>query len=201
MGFGALRVLNDDTVAPGKGFGMHPHHNMEIVTLPLAGSLQHTDSVGNQSIIRAGDVQIMSAGSGIRHAELNASQTEVVQFLQIWIIPKWMDTPPTYQQMTYTNSKKQNHWQVIVGPNQPGAVHINQDAWFSLLEADAHQSFDYQMFNTNHGVYFFVIEGQAQVAGHTLHRRYGLGCYGAPHFSVYTKHQSFLLAIEVPLLR
>jgi len=135
--FGALRVLNDDIVSGGGGFGTHPHDNMEIVSIPLKGSLAHKDSTGTDGIIRTGDVQIMSAGSGIRHSEFNHSKTEPTNFLQIWVFPKQRDIKPRYDQRRFDTKDRINKWQVVVSPDQKeNALWINQDARFALANLE-----------------------------------------------------------------
>ena len=134
MGFGLLRVLNDDTVAAGQGFGTHPHSNMEIVSIPLSGDLAHKDSTGNEEVIKTGDVQIMSAGSGIYHSEYNYSKDKEVKFLKIWVHPKEKNIKPRYEQKSFSIDDRVNNLQVVVAPNNESAVWINQDSWFSLIK-------------------------------------------------------------------
>ena len=142
--FGALRVLNDDSVAGGGGFGAHPHDNMEIVSIPLEGSLSHKDSTGNEGIIRKGDVQIMSAGTGLRHSEYNSSATETAKFLQIWVFPKLKNIKPAYGQKTFDLKDRKNNWQTVVSPDtSERALNINQDARFSLIDLEAGKSINY----------------------------------------------------------
>jgi len=162
--FGDLRVLNDDVVAPGNGFGMHPHKNMEIITIPLEGALKHQDSMGHASIIRSGDVQVMSAGSGLMHSEFNASQTELINLLQIWVLPKKMNIEPRYGEKTFDQTKMDNAWLNIVAPegDTGDALQINQDAWFSIGKFDAGKHMTYQKKRTENGIYVFVIDGAIQ---------------------------------------
>ncbi len=161
MNFGALRVLNDDTVRGGMGFGKHPHENMEIISIPLQGDLHHKDSTGRDKIIKQGDVQIMSAGSGISHSEANASKTDEVRFLQIWIYPKEYDITPRYEQKTFEVKDRQNKWQTVVAPDYTDAVLINQDAWLSLSNLSAGNSMVYDLHKPANGLYVFLIEGEA----------------------------------------
>ena len=158
MNFGALRVLNDDVVTGGKGFGAHPHDNMEIVSIPLKGSLAHKDSTGTDGIIQTGDVQIMSAGTGIKHSEFNASETEEVNFLQVWIIPKQQNIKPRYQQKTFSVADRKNKWQTVVSPDENAdSVWINQDAVFSLAHAEKDSILTYKNKFSGNGVYLFII--------------------------------------------
>jgi redox-sensitive bicupin YhaK (pirin superfamily) len=200
MGFGQLRVINDDTVQPGRGFGTHPHENMEIVSIPLSGELRHQDSMGNAQHIKAGEVQIMSAGTGITHSEYNASDSEAVTFLQIWVLPKDMNIEPRYDQKLFTVEERQGRFQVIVSPEQnDGSIWINQDAWFSLGEFSPGEASAYNVNRPGNGVYFFVIEGSASVAGKKLERRDGLGVEEVSDVEISVIDHSQLLVIEVPM--
>lgn len=159
MNFGALRVLNDDEVSGGQGFGAHPHDNMEIISIPLKGSLAHKDSTGTDGIIQTGDVQIMSAGTGIKHSEYNASKTEGVNFLQIWILPKQKNIKPRYEQKTFSLEDRKNKWQTVVSPDEnAGSVWINQDAVFSLAHSDKDSVISYKNKFSGNGIYLFIIE-------------------------------------------
>ena len=201
MNFGLLRVLNDDIVEPSMGFGTHPHENMEIVSIPLTGSLKHRDSMGNTHIISAGEVQIMSAGSGITHSEYNNSSSDDVNFLQIWVLPKEKDIKPRYDQKILDAAKRKNRFQILVAPNvSEESVWINQDAWFSLADIEAEQEVNYEKNNTKNGVYFFVIEGDANIDGHDVKQRDGLGIIDGETYTVFTQTKTQLLAIEVPLI-
>jgi redox-sensitive bicupin YhaK (pirin superfamily) len=187
MGFATLRVLNDDTVAPGMGFETHPHKNMEIVSIPLAGALKHQDSVGNSSIIRAGEVQIMSAGTGITHSEFNHSQSEAVHFLQIWILPKRLEIQPRYEQWHYAKILSESFAKngiglvQVVSPIGSGEqrIGINQDARFWILQLAAEKSFQLPAVPTASGFYFFVMDGNATIGGNQLGQGDGLGTSGA----------------------
>lgn len=197
--FGLLRVLNDDQVAPGQGFGAHPHDNMEIVSIPLLGDLAHKDSMGNTTVIRQNDVQIMSAGTGIQHSEFNHSQIDPVHFLQIWVFPKLRDITPHYDQKTFNPADRHNRFQNIVGPDDSGGVKINQDAWFSLGRFDAGQEVSYNTHQKGQGVYAFVLDGDVIIDGHPLHRRDGLGIGEAENISLSFSADSEVLLIEVPM--
>lgn len=201
MNFGLLRVLNDDIVEPARGFATHPHDNMEIISIPLSGSLRHQDNMGNKHIISAGEVQTMSAGSGLTHSEYNNSSSENVNFLQIWVLPKERNITPRYDQKVFDAGNRKNRFQLIVSPEaSEETVWINQDAWFSLTDIDAGQQIVYKKKDTENGVYFFVIEGDATVDGHGVHRRDGLGLAAGKIYSVKAKTSTQLLAIEVPLV-
>ena len=198
--FGALRVVNDDNIAGGGGFGTHPHDNMEIVTIPLEGQLAHKDSTGNEGIIRKGDVQIMSAGTGIRHSEYNASTREDAKLLQIWVFPKLKNIKPVYSQKTYDLKDRKNKWQVVVSPDlTEQALNINQDARFALVNLDAGKSISYLMKWENSGLYLFVIEGGIQAADQLLSKRDALGVSDTSQIKIESVSDTQLLAIEVPL--
>ena len=202
MNFGALRVLNDDVVTGGHGFGAHPHDNMEIVSIPLKGSLAHKDSTGTDGIIQTGDVQIMSAGTGIQHSEFNASKTDEVNFLQIWIMPKDKNIKPRYEQKTFDIADRKNKLQIVVSPDEnAGSVWINQDAVFSLAHADKDSAITYKNKFSGNGVYLFVIEGETEVNGETLHKRDAMEISDADEFEIQVNADADILAIEVPLLQ
>lgn len=201
MNFGLLRVLNDDIVTPSMGFGTHPHENMEIISIPLSGALRHQDSMGNKHIISTGEVQIMSAGSGITHSEYNNSSSEGVNFLQIWVLPKERDITPRYDQKVFAEGKRKNRFQLLVAPeNSEETVWINQDAWFSLADIEAEKQVTYEKNNTKNGVYFFIIEGQASIDGRDVKRRDGLGIIDGETYPIIAQTKTQLLAIEVPLV-
>ena len=201
MNFGLLRVLNDDIVKPSMGFGTHPHENMEIISIPLSGSLRHQDSMGNKHIISTGEVQIMSAGSGITHSEYNNSSSEEVKFLQIWVLPKEKDINPRYDQKIFDVVNRRNRFQLLVAPEtSEEAVWINQDAWFSLADIEAEQQVNYEKNNTKNGVYFFVIEGNANIDGNDVKQRDGLGIIDGETYPIVAQSKTQLLAIEVPLV-
>lgn len=197
--FGALRVLNDDAVSPGMGFGTHPHDNMEIVSIPLAGALEHKDSMGNGSVIRTGDVQVMSAGTGITHSEFNHSKQEQVKFLQIWVFPNERNVTPRYDQKTFDFAQQTGQWQTLVSPLQDGSMTIHQDAYFRMAQLTEGQQLDYTLSKAGYGVYFFVIEGTAKVGEQALATRDGLGVYDTDKVTVQATSAARVLAIEVPM--
>jgi redox-sensitive bicupin YhaK (pirin superfamily) len=194
-------VLNDDSVAGGGGFGAHPHDNMEIVSIPLEGALSHKDSTGNEGIIRQGDVQIMSAGTGLRHSEYNSSATQTAKFLQIWVFPKLKNIKPAYGQRTFDLNDRKNKWQIVVSPDtSEQALNINQDARFSLVDLEEGKSISYNMKWKNSGLYLFVIAGAVQTDGQSLARRDALGISETEKVNINALENAQLLAIEVPLL-
>ncbi|MBT9393447.1 pirin family protein [Hymenobacter sp. NST-14] len=200
MHFGALRVLNDDTVAGGMGFGTHPHDNMEIISIPLSGTLEHRDNAGNHGIIRSGDVQMMSAGTGIAHSEKNHSRSEEVQFLQIWMFPNKRNVQPRYDQQSFRAEERHNQFQQVLSPSPDDAgVWVHQDAWFHLADFDAGHAAQYEVKKAGNGVYVFVLEGAATVAGQTLGRRDGLGIEDTDAFEVRADANARLLLMEVPM--
>ena len=198
--FGMLRVLNDDTVAAGMGFGKHPHDNMEIVSIPLSGSLEHSDSMGNKTVIRSGEVQIMSAGTGVSHSEYNHSQDEEAKFLQIWVFPKERNIKPRYDQKQFSDEQKKNRFLTVISPEAPGeTMWINQDAYFSLGSLDKDVTVDYPARNSGNGVYIFVLEGEVEAGGEKLGRRDGMGVSETDKISVKANERSEVLIIEVPM--
>src|ERR1700676_1771000 len=198
--FGALRVVNDDSIAGGGGFGTHPHDNMEIVTIRLEGKLAHKDSTGNEGIISKGDVQIMSAGTGIRHSEYNASSTEFAKLLQIWVFPKLKNIKPVYGQKSFDLKDRKNNWQVVVSPDTTEkALNINQDARFSLVDLEAGKSISYQMKWKNSGLYLFVVDGAIEKEGKSLLNRDALGITETEKVNIEAVSDAQLLAIEVPI--
>ncbi len=201
MNFGLLRVLNDDIVQPGMGFGTHPHDNMEIVSIPLSGDLEHKDSTGHIEIIKKNDIQIMSAGSGVTHSEYNHSSTNVVNFLQIWVLPDKLNITPRYDQHSYSPEKRKNQLQCIVSPDKRNdSLWINQDAYMSLSDLDVDKNLTYQLNNTDHGIYIFVIEGKTEILSEALNRRDAIGLSGISGIEVTAKTDSQLLFIEVPMI-
>jgi redox-sensitive bicupin YhaK (pirin superfamily) len=198
--FGLLRVLNDDIVQPGEGFGTHPHDNMEIISIPLKGALAHKDSTGNEHVINTGDVQIMSAGSGLYHSEYNASKKDAVNFLQIWVFPKERDIEPRYDQKTYNAEDRKNKFQVVVSPEKnSGSLWINQDSYFSLADLEKGSSVNYDVKNPGNGVYLFLIEGSINVGGIQMDKRDGLGIEDTDSLEITAMENSQLLVIEVPM--
>ncbi|MCE3282629.1 MAG: pirin family protein [Chitinophagaceae bacterium] len=197
--FGALRVLNDDTVKGGYGFGKHPHDNMEIVTIPLKGDLKHEDSTGRKEVIRQYDVQIMSAGSGIAHSEMNANQDKDVELLQIWVFPKERNITPRYDQKTFRPEDRLNKLQTVVAPGDSEGVYIHQDAWFSLGNFEKGFATGYTLNKTGNGVYAFVIEGEVTVNGTQLGKRDALGISDIDTLDIKADTAAELLLIEVPM--
>ena len=199
--FGALRVVNDDSIAGGGGFGTHPHDNMEIVTIPLEGKLAHKDSTGNEGIISKGDVQIMSAGTGIRHSEYNASSSAVAKLLQIWVFPKLKNIKPAYGQKAFDIKDRKNNWQIVVSPDKSeNALNINQDARFSMINLEAGKSAGYNMKWKNAGLYIFVIDGTVKTTDQSLTARDAIGITETDVVSLEALSDSQVLAIEVPTL-
>lgn len=200
MHFGVLRVLNDDIVAGGRGFGTHPHDNMEIISIPLSGDLKHRDSMGNEAVIRHGDVQVMSAGTGIRHSEMNYSSTQEVRFLQIWLFANKRNVSPRYDQLTLNPNDRKNKFQQILSPNASDAgVWIHQDAWFNLSDFDKGVSKTYTLNRKGNGVYVFVISGELMVNDVALNPRDGLGMWATQSLTIAAKTTAEFLIMEVPM--
>jgi len=197
--FGALRVLNDDTVKGGYGFSKHPHDNMEIVSIPLSGNLEHKDTTGRHEIIHLHDVQIMSAGSGISHSEQNADKSAEVKFLQIWVFPKVQNITPRYEQKTFSPAERQNQVVTVVAPDNEQAVWINQDAWFSLGNLDKGFTTSYQLHKEGNGVYVFVLNGTVSIGGQLLENRDALGIWDTGEITVEATESTEILLIEVPM--
>lgn len=197
--FGALRVLNDDTIAPGEGFGTHPHDNMEIITIPLSGDLEHKDSMGNSGVIRNGEIQVMSAGTGIQHSEFNHNTNEELKLLQIWIFPNQIDVEPRYDQMKLP--EKENELIQIVSPNKnDNGVWIHQNAWFHIGNLKKGWQRNYRLKGKNHGIYAFLIQGNVQVENQQLNKRDALGISETKEFKIKATEDSTLLLMEVPML-
>lgn len=201
MNFGLLRVINDDIISPGKGFDTHPHKDMEIVTIPLSGSLKHKDSVGNEAVIKSGEVQLMSAGKGVFHSEFNNSLKDYINLLQIWVMPEKIGILPRYDQKSFDINERKNKWQVVVNPidTDDGGLKINQQAWFSLLDMDNNNEIIYTTHQPHSGVYFFTIEGQVIIGNENLHKRDAIGIEGTSKIALKSKSELKLLAIEVPM--
>ena len=200
MNFGMLRVLNDDCVAPGNGFGTHPHSNMEIISIPLAGDLEHKDSMGNVAIIREGDVQALSAGTGIYHSEYNKNKDQEVRFLQIWIFPKLKQVAPRYDQVSLKSIEKKNQFYQILSPNPADqGVLIHQDAWFHLGKFQSGTGDTYWLKQSGNGVYAFVLEGSLVIEGQVLYKRDGFGLWEADSFEMRATTDSKVLLMEVPM--
>jgi redox-sensitive bicupin YhaK (pirin superfamily) len=199
--FGALRVLNDDTVSGGMGFGAHPHDNMEIISIPTSGDLEHKDNMGNVQVIKQGDVQVMSAGTGIQHAEKNKNADKAVKFFQIWVFPNEQNVQPRYDQKTFVEGDKHNKLATVVSPlgTKDGGVQIHQAAWFSLGNLDKDFSTTYPLKNKENGVYAFVIEGDVTINGQKLNRRDGLGITDVENLEIKADDKAELLLMEVPV--
>ena len=202
INFGALRVLNDDTVSGGMGFGTHPHDNMEIISIPLSGDLAHKDSMGNEAIIRNGEVQIMSAGTGIYHSEKNKNHGEAVKFLQIWVFPKLRNIEPRYDQKEFLVEDRKNKFQTVVSPldSRDGGVGINQDAWFSLGNLEKDIEINYQIKHAGNGVYAFVLEGTIEINGQKLARRDGLGISETDALNIKATSNAEVLLMDLPMV-
>jgi redox-sensitive bicupin YhaK (pirin superfamily) len=198
VNFGALRVLNDDIVKPGMGFGKHPHDNMEIISIPLSGSLAHKDSTGNEKEIKTGEVQIMSAGSGIEHSEYNYSKTEEVNFLQIWILPKEKNIAPRYEQKDFSEALKTNQMVTIVSPEKEGALWINQNSELSLGQFKKGASITHKLNYTGNGIYAFLINGKMKVNDAVLNKRDAVGFFDLKEINIESLEDSKILLIEIP---
>lgn len=200
MQFGALRVLNDDRVEAGKGFGTHPHDNMEIVSIPLEGDLEHKDSMGNRAVIRQGDIQVMSAGTGVLHSEYNLNPDQAVKFLQIWIIPNKKDMEPRYDQLSISEIEEANQFNQILSPlKEDQGVWIHQDAWFHTGSFEAGKEFSYSLKRADNGVYIFLLKGKVEVEGQPLEYRDGMGVQGKNSIRFSTSEPSRVLLMEVPM--
>ena len=200
MHFGKLRVLNDDTVDPGQGFGTHAHDNMEIISIPLQGALLHKDSMGNTHEIRAGEVQVMSAGTGIAHSEFNRSDTEPVNFLQIWILPKQRNIEPHYEQKIFDGAERKGRFQTLISPDrQDGSLRINQEAYFSMTGLSAGSKVVYSVKKSGNGVYLFLLDGRVEVGGELLGKRDAMGLSNVSAIEMAALDKSQILCIEVPL--
>ncbi|WP_046756095.1 pirin family protein [Kordia jejudonensis] len=201
MNFGVLRVLNDDTVSESKGFGTHPHKDMEIVSIPLEGDLKHEDNMGNKTIIRSGDIQVMSAGTGVMHSEYNNNPDAHVKFLQIWIIPNKQSVEPRYDQITLNQEDRKNKIQQILSPNADDAgVWVHQNAWFNMTSLDKGKEVQYNLNDTkNNGVYVFVLKGDATINGQPLNQRDGFGIWDVETLNIEADNDTEILLMEVPM--
>ncbi len=200
MSFGVLRVLNDDIIAPSEGFGTHPHDNMEIITIPLEGALKHKDSMGNGAVVQHGDVQVMSAGTGLEHSEFNANDDQHVKVLQIWLFPNKKNVIPRYDQISIKDIEKKNKFYQVLSPNMDDhGVWIHQDAWFQLGEFDKDISTNYSIHKPGNGVYAFIIQGTAEIAGQALEKRDGFGLWNIDEFNIKANKNSRILLMEVPM--
>ncbi len=201
MGFGALRVLNDDRVAGGQGFGRHPHDNMEIISIPLEGDLEHQDSMGTKAVIKEGEIQVMSAGTGVYHSEYNKNTDKEVKFLQIWVFPKKRNVTPRYDQISIAELKKENAFYQVLSPSADDqGVWVHQDAWFHLGEFAQGKTGTYQLNKPDtNGVYLFVLEGDVTVNGQALNKRDGYGMWDTTSFELTADSNAKVLVMEVPM--
>lgn len=200
MHFGVLRVINDDFIEGGGGFGTHPHNDMEIITIPLEGDLEHRDNMGNGGVIRKGDIQVMSAGTGITHSEFNANNDRPVKLLQIWVFPREKGIAPRYDQMHIGDSAKPNDFQQIISPYKDDeGLWIHQDAWFHLARFDSGVSKEYHLKKEGNSIYLFVIHGKARVGDQILNERDGFGIWDTDRFSLEALDNSEILLMEVPI--
>ncbi|RAV28989.1 pirin family protein [Sinomicrobium soli] len=201
MHFGVLRVLNDDRVSAGMGFGTHPHQNMEIISIPLEGDLEHKDSMGNVAVIKSGDIQVLSAGTGITHSEYNKNKDKEVKFLQIWVFPNKQNVTPRYDQITLKAEDRNNRFQQVLSPNPDDAgVWIHQDAWFNMTRLEKGRELSYSLKNPeNNGVYVFVLSGNVTVNNQSMNHRDGLGVWDVRELAIKADSDTELLLMEVPM--
>lgn len=200
MHFGALRVLNDDSIAGGRGFGKHPHQNFEIITIPLEGDLKHADSMGHEGIIRKGEIQVMSAGKGVFHSEMNGNEEKEVKLLQIWIIPDRMNVEPRYDQKSFSEGKVKNDFQQILSPEASGqGVWIYQDAWFHWADFEKKLQKEYVIRKEGNGAYVFVIKGKIQIGNQVLGERDALGIWETSRFTIDTIEDAEFLIMDIPM--
>lgn len=198
--FGVLRVLNDDIVAPGRGFSTHPHDNMEIISIPLEGDLEHKDSMGNIAVIREGDLQVMSAGTGITHSEYNKNADKEVKFLQIWVFPNKRGVTPRYDQIKLSTANMENRFAQILSPNADDeGVWIHQDAWFHMADLKKGKALDYKLKQTGNGVYFFILKGDVEIGNQPLQSRDGYGVWDVEKLDITATADARILAMEVPM--
>lgn len=201
--FGMLRVLNDDTIAAGMGFGTHPHENMEIITIPLEGGLKHRDSMGNEGVIGFGEVQVMSAGTGILHSEMNASEKERAKTLQLWVFPERQDVEPRYDQKSFDLASKSNTFVTVVSPrdkNDGNALWVHQQTFFNLGIFESGTTVNYKVNIAKNGVYLFLIEGEIEVDNQTLNERDAMGITNFEDFDIVVKQHAKILLVEVPMI-
>lgn len=200
MNFGVLRVLNDDIVQGGMGFGTHPHDNMEIISIPLEGDLEHKDSMGNVAVIKEGDVQIMSAGTGITHSEKNKNRDKDVKFLQIWVFPKTKNITPQYDQVSIREIAKENKFYQVVSPNkEEQGVQINQDAWFNLGDFSEGHIEKYTIKKQGNGIYAFILNGEVEIENKKLSGRDGIGIWNTQNITVKAINNARVLLMEIPM--
>ncbi|KRP30363.1 MAG: pirin [Cryomorphaceae bacterium BACL22 MAG-120619-bin32] len=199
MNFGMLRVLNDDIVKPKMGFGTHPHNNMEIISIPISGALSHKDSMNNQRSIEVGEVQVMSAGTGLTHSEFNDSSTDEVNFLQLWIFPEQQNVTPYYNQKKFEATERKNKFQSVISPKTQqieGSLPVSQQAYIFMVDLDTDFEIEYKLKN---GAYFFLIDGEISIADETLEKRDAIGIYETNKVTIKAKKESKLLVIDVPM--
>lgn len=200
VNFGMLRVLNDDTIEGGQGFGTHPHNDMEIVTVPLEGALAHKDSTGGEGVIYPDEIQVMSAGTGILHSEFNHLNDGTTKLLQLWIFPDKKGHEPRYNQKFFDSEERKNKLQFIVTPEKNNDnLWLNQDAYLSRIDLDKSNSLNYKIHTKGNGAYIFLIDGEIKVADETLSKRDGIGIRDADEFTISATNNSQLLIIEVPM--
>lgn len=198
--FGALRVLNDDRVNAGMGFGTHPHDNMEIISIPLAGSLAHKDDMGNGTIINVDEIQVMSAGTGIQHSEYNPSDDSETRFLQIWMFPNKLNVTPRYDQVQIKPEDRVNQWDQILSPNKEDkGVWVHQNAWFYLSDLEVSKELPYELNDKSNGVFLFVLEGTIEINDIVLDRRDAIGLWNTTDFVIKANQDAKLLLMEVPM--
>ncbi len=198
--FGVLRVLNDDTVTQGMGFGTHPHRDMEIISIPLEGDLEHKDSMGTTAVIKKGEIQVMSAGTGVMHSEYNKNKDQAVKFLQIWVFPREVGVEPRYDQKSIKEGEKINDFQQILSPNKnDDGVWIHQDAWFNLANFTKGNGKNYMLNKKGNGVYAFVLKGSAKIGDRILNERDGLGIWDTQSFNIEAVEDTEILLMEVPM--
>ncbi len=200
MNFGVLRVLNDDVVAPAKGFGRHPHDNMEIISIPLEGDLEHKDSMGNTTVIKQGDIQVMSAGTGVFHSEYNKNRDKEVKFLQIWVFPNKRNVTPRYDQIKIDEKKTKNQLHQVLSPSaEDEGVWINQNAWFHIGDLEKGKKANYEIKSNKNGVYVFVLDGDVTVEGQPLNKRDGFGIWDTNNLNIEADNDAKVLLMEVPM--
>ncbi|HNQ12401.1 MAG TPA: pirin family protein [Bacteroidia bacterium] len=200
MNFGALRVLNDDCIETGRGFDFHPHNNMEIITIPLQGDLQHKDSMGHSEILKEGQIQVMSAGSGLYHSEFNANHSKELRLLQLWIFPKHENIEPRYAQANISDLMKANEISTLVKPFEAeNNLWMNQMAWIRMINTNQDTLTTYVLEQKNSGVYCFVIEGECEIESKQLNRRDAIGIWDADNFTINAQKNSRILFVEVPM--
>jgi redox-sensitive bicupin YhaK (pirin superfamily) len=198
--FGALRVLNDDVIAPGMGFGTHPHNNMEIITIPLKGALEHKDSMDNIGVVAVDEIQVMSAGTGVSHSEYNKNKDQPLNLLQLWVLPNKQNVVPRYDQKNIKSLKKTNALYPVISPNHDNAgMWIHQDAWFHLGDFNQKTTVPYSLHKEGNGVYAFMIEGRASIEGESLEKRDALGLWETEGFTITAEENSRILLVEVPM--